>query len=201
MAVVRPAGLKAHQDPPGEGLQHLGGKARHHVGLVDRRGDARLGGGLHHGKGGIAPGADDGIGPEFPEDGSGLPGGPHQVIDGDEVVADLPGRKGAVETGNMDGPEFIPGLGHKILLQSPVGTHEKDLRPGFLPPQQLGQGNRRVHMPRRAAAGEDDALQFSAHGAFRLSKCRYPDFPGFICRETDSTTPISTSWMQRAVPP
>ena len=29
----------------------------------------------------------------------------------------------------------------------------------------------------------------------------YPEFPGFICRETDSTTPISTSWMQRAVPP
>ena len=67
--------------------------------------------------------------------------------------------------------------------------------------RRLGQGNRWVHMPRRAAAGEDDALQFSAHGAFRLSKCRYPDFPGFICRETDSTTPISTSWMQRAVPP
>ena len=29
----------------------------------------------------------------------------------------------------------------------------------------------------------------------------YPALVGFICRDTDSTMPISASWMERAVPP
>ena len=35
--------------------------------------------------------------------------------------------------------------------------------------QELRQGHCWVHMPRRAAAGKDDALQFSVHGDARLS--------------------------------
>ena len=29
----------------------------------------------------------------------------------------------------------------------------------------------------------------------------YPALVGFICRDTDSTIPISANWMERAVPP
>ncbi len=163
VAVVLPAGLEAHHDPVREGLQHLGGEAGDHVGLVDRRGDAGLGGGLHHGEAGVAAGADDHVRRKRPQDGPGLPGGPHQIPHGDQVVPDLPGLQGPVEAGDVDRAEVVARLGDQVLFQSPLRPHEQELRLRVLFAHQLGQSDGGIHMPRRAAAGEDHALELFSH--------------------------------------
>ena len=190
MLVVLAAGLKAHHDPVREGLQHLRGQSGHHVGLVDRRGDARLGGGLHHRKAGVAAGADDHVRPEIPQNGPGLPGCPHQIADGDQVVFDLLRLEGAVEAGDVDGAEIISRLGDQVLFQSPLCAHKQKRCIRVLFRHQLRQGDGRVHMPRRAAAGEDDALQCLFH--IVPSLCQ-PALVGFICLDTLRTIPISAS--------
>ena len=119
-----PAGLEAHHDAVRVSFQHLGSKARNGVGLVDRRGNPRLGGGLYQRVAGIASGAHHRVGPKGPEDGPGLPGSPDEVAQGNEVVLDLRGLEGAVEAGNMDGLKVVARLGHQILFQAPLRAHE-----------------------------------------------------------------------------
>ena len=170
MAVVLAAFLKAHHHPPGIGLQHLGGKAGDHVGLVDRRGDAGLGRRLHQGIAGVAAGAHHHVRAKVPQDGPGLVGGPHQISHGDQVVPDLLGTEGTVEAGDVDRPERVSRLWHQIFFQSPLRAHEQNLGFGVFPLHQLRQGDGRIHMPRRAAAGEDDTMQFGF-----THKSRLPD--------------------------
>ena len=123
-AVVPPAGLEAHHDAVRVVFQHLGGEAGDGVGLVDRRGDFHPGGGLHQRIAGVAPGAHHGVGPEGPEDGFRLAGGPDEVAHGDEIVLDFGGLEGAVKAGDVDGLEVIARLGNQVLLQTPFRADE-----------------------------------------------------------------------------
>ena len=159
VAVVLPAGLKPHHDPVREGLQHLRGEAGHHVGLVNGRGDPRLGSGLHHREAGVSPRSDDHVRPELPQNGPGLSGRPKEVPHRDQVVPDLPRLEGPVEAGDVDGAEVVSRLGDQVLLQSPLRSHEQKFCLRVLFAHQLGQRDSRVHVPGRAAAGEDHLLQ------------------------------------------
>ena len=58
----------------------------------------------------------------------------------------------------MDGAEIIARVGNQILFQSPVRPDEEEPGLRILPVHQLGQGDGRIHMARRAAAGKEDAL-------------------------------------------
>ena len=158
-----PAGLEAHHDPVGVGLQQLRRKARHHVGLMHRRGDARFGGGLHHGEAGVASRAHHHVRAERAQNGPGLRRRAGQVIEGDQIMADLRGLHRAVEAGDMDGLEVVARLGDQVLFQSPVRSHEQKLGLRVLFRHELGQGNGGIHMPRRAAAGEQHPLQGFGH--------------------------------------
>ena len=120
------------------------------------------------------------------------------LADGDKVVFDLFGLEGAVEAGDVDGAEIISRLGDQVLFQSPLCAHKQKRCIRVLFRHQLRQGDGRVHMPRRAAAGEDDVLQCLFH--IVPSLCQ-PALVGFICLETLRTIPISASWMESAVPP
>ena len=56
MMIMLPAGFKSHQDTISIGLQHPGGQARRHIGLMYRRGNPCLGCRLHNGKAGVSAG-------------------------------------------------------------------------------------------------------------------------------------------------
>ena len=172
--VVPAAGLKAHQNPVGVGLQHLRGQPRHHVGLVDYRWNPGLGGGFHHGIAGVAAGADHRVRRKLPQNCPGLPGGPQKVADRDQIVPDLPGLKGAVKAGDVDGAEVVPRLGDQLLLQPPLRSHKEELRLRVLIAHQLRQRNSRVHMPCRSPAGKDDPFQILRQGSHPLSKTAFP---------------------------
>ena len=175
VAVKGPAGLKAHHDPVCVGFQHPGGEAGDHIGLVDRRGDPGLGRRLHHRVAGVAAGTDDGPGLKFLQNGPGLVRGPHQIGRGNEVMPDLRRTHGAVEAGNMDRLKGVTCLGHQVLFQAPLRSHEQKLCLRIPLPQKLGQGDGGVHMPRRAAAGKDPAVWIS------LQCCHVSrSFPGAI---------------------
>ncbi|MPM81723.1 hypothetical protein SDC9_128780 [bioreactor metagenome] len=83
MAILPPALLKTNHDPVGKGLQQPGGQPRDHIGLVDGGGDSQLCRRLHHGKTGIAPGADNHLGAKFPQNAPRLPGRPKVISYGD----------------------------------------------------------------------------------------------------------------------
>ena len=165
-----PAGLKAHQDPVRKGLQHLRGQPRHHVGLMNHRGDASPGGGLHHGVAGIAAGADHRVRRELPQNSPGLPRRPQEVAHGDQIVPDLPGLEGAVKAGDMDGAEVVSRLGDQVLLQPPLRAHKQKRGLRVLPAHQLRQSDGRIHMPRRTAAGKNDPFQVLRQGRHPLSQ-------------------------------
>ena len=61
-------------------------------------------------------------------------------------------------SGDVDGAEVVSRLGDQVLLQAPLRSHKQKLRLRVLLMHQLGQGDGGIHMARRAAAGEDDAL-------------------------------------------
>ena len=187
MLIVLAALLKAHHDAIGKGFQHFRGQAGHHIGFMHCRGNASLGRRLYHGVAGIAAGTDDHIRPKLLQNRLRLTGSPHQIIERTQIVLDLLGLEGAMEAGNMHGAESIACLGHQILFQSPLRTHKQKFRPRVLFGDLLGQRNGRVDMARRAAAGEDHAVQFLFHmpllitllwqassGGTRTAQCPFP---------------------------
>ena len=109
----------------------------------------------------------------------------------------------------MDRAEIVARLGHQVLFQSPLRAYKEKFCICVLLVHQLRQGNGGIHMTRRTAAGKNDPFQFSFHlinlissaDAKEIILIRHPAFVGFICRDTDSTIPISASCMDRAVPP
>ena len=191
MAIVPAALLKAHHDAVGAALQHFGGEAGDHVGLVDCRGDAHTGGALDHRIAGIAAGAHHQIRAEVPEDGPGPAVGFGQHGQGEQVVGQAAVTQGALEASHGDAPEGVAGLFHQVPLHAVGGAHKQPLPLGILLLHIACQGQGGVHMARRAAAGKN-------HFHERAS---YPFSGAGICRETLSTMPISASWHSRAVPP
>ena len=167
--VMLPAGFKPHHDPPGEGLQQLRGQPRHGIGLVDSRGDAQFGGSLHGGVAGVAAGTDDHVRPELPQNGLGLRRGADHIEQGHQVMPDLGRLEGPVKAGNVNGAEVVSRLGDQVLFQAPLRPHKQDFHVRVLLRQQLGHGDGRIHMARRAAAGKDHPVNALFHhtGSFR----------------------------------
>ena len=161
--VVLAAGFKAYHDPPGVRLQQLRGQSRHGVGLMDRRGDAHFGGGLHGGIAGVAAGADHRVRSKLLQNSPGLCRGADHIVEGHQIVLDLRRLEGAVKAGDVNGTEFVSRLGDQVLFQATLRPHEQyfDLR--VLLRHQLRHGNSRVHMARRAAAGEDHPVNALFH--------------------------------------
>ena len=163
VAVLLPARLHADHDPVGEPLQQTGGQPRDHVGLVDGCGDARLGRCLDHGEAGVASRADDQLGLEPAQDAPGLVRRPEVIPHGDQVVPDLRRFERAVQAGDVDRLKGVSRLGDQILFQSPLRAHEQDLRLRRPVQHELSHRQRRVHVSRRPAAGEDHPLGCFSH--------------------------------------
>ena len=157
--IVLAAGLKAHHNPVRVGFQHFRGQPRHGIGLVDRRGNARLGGGLYHGVAGVAAGTHHHIRLKLPENRPGLMGRPDQVPGGNQVVTNLLWTKGAVKVGDVNGLERIARLGNQVFFQTALRPYKQKLNLRVLLMQQLGQRNGGVHMSRCAAAGKQNPPQ------------------------------------------
>ncbi len=115
---------------------------------MDGGGDAPVGGLVDHREGGVAPGAHHQVWPELVQDGLGLLFGPAQIHQSAQIVDNLGGGKGAVEVGDGHCPDLI------ALLHAPVRPHKEDAAAGVLLLKDTGQGHRRVHMSRGAAAGK-----------------------------------------------
>ena len=153
--IVLAALLEAHHDAPGIALQHFSGETGDHVGLVDCRGDALLGGVFHHGIAGVAAGTHHQIGAEIPEDGTGSGSGQRQIFKAFHVVGDARRGQGPLEAGDLDGAEVVPRLFDESPLHATGRSHEQhpQIRMPLL--HIARQRQRRVHMARRAAAGKD----------------------------------------------
>ena len=147
--------LEAHHDAPGIVLQHFGGETGDHVGLVDCRGDALLGGVFHHGIAGVAAGTHHQIGVEVPEDGTGSGAGQRQIFKAFHVVGDARRGQGPLKAGDLDGTEVVPRLFDESPFHTTGRSHEQhpQIRMPLL--HIARQRQRRVHMARRAAAGKD----------------------------------------------
>ena len=154
-AIVLAALLKAHHDAVGGALQHFGGEARDHVGLVDRRGDAHAGGAFYHRIAGIAAGAHHQIGTEITENGPGTAAGPGQHGQGVQVVPQAAVAQGALKAAHGNAPEGVARLFHQVALHTVGSAHKQ--KPGFgvLLPHVSGQSQGGVHMARRSAAGKN----------------------------------------------
>ena len=201
MAVVLAAFLKAHHHAPGIGLQHLGGEAGDHVGLVDRRGDAGL----------AAPSPGDSWRSRrcppprpggSPQDGPGSWGRISMATETRLCQVAWDGRNSGSWRCGPSGRGILPLA--PGLFPVPARAHEQNLGFGVFLLQPAAPGRGRVHMARRAAAGEDDTMQFGFTHKSRSRTGSKADgyLPCvFVCLDTDSTIPISASWMDKAVPP
>ena len=146
--------LKAHHDLVHILGQHLGGQAGLRIGLVDGGRNAPAGGLPHHGVGGVAAGAYHQIGPEFVQNGPGLPLGAAQVLERRQVMFDRRAAEGAVKAGDGDRLDRIALPGHQRGLHTAVGAHKEHL--GILPlAEHPRQGDRRIDMACGAAAGKE----------------------------------------------
>ncbi len=68
-----------------------------------------------------------------------------------------------MKAGDVDGAEVVSRLGDQVLFQSPLRSHEQNFCLRVLLRHQLRHGDSRVHMARRAAAGEDHPVNALFH--------------------------------------
>ena len=115
--------------------------------LLRRRPDHRIAG--------VAPGAHHQVRRKVLQNGPGLGRGQGQVLQGDQVVPDLPGLQRAVEAGDLHRPEGPASLLDELPLDPPPGPYKEDLAVRLPRPDQARQRQRRIHMPRGPPAGED----------------------------------------------
>ena len=155
MGIVLPGVLKAHHDPVHHLGEHLGGEAGNCVGLVDGGGDTpprRL---LDHGIGGVAAGAHHQVGPEFIQNGPGLPPRLGQRNHGHDIVLDVLPFPGPVDGVHVDGAQLIALMGHQRPLHPVVRSGEENLAALMPELEEPGQRDGRIDMPRGTAAGKE----------------------------------------------
>ena len=172
--VKRPALLKAHHNARGVLFQHFCGQPRDHVGLVYRRGDAPQGGVFYHGIACVASGAHHQVrrkllenGPRLAPQSQHFPGALAVVPDG------LPAHR-PLQAAHGNAPIVVARLGHQVPLNALRRSHKENLHRRVLFPHIARQGQGRVHMARRAAAGKDNFHRF-----LLLSAPGGRDLPGY----------------------
>ena len=153
--VVIPAVLKPHHNNVGEVLQHPRGQTGHHVALVHRRGDPRLGGSLHHGIAGVAAGAHHQIGLELPQDGARLPPGGRQHPQSVQVVAYALAVQLPLEAADLHGGVVVPRLRRQLPFHAGGRAHEQHGGVRLLLPHIARQCDGGVHVSCGAAAGKN----------------------------------------------
>ena len=169
-AVGLPAGREPDHNPVRVGFQQFCRQAGFQIGLVYRRGDVPFRGGFHGGITRVTARSDHHIRLKLPENGPGLMGRAQEIDRRNQVVPDFFRRERAVKTGDMDHPEGIARLFNQIPFQTPVRAHKQKFRVRIFPGNPFRQRNRRIHMTRRAAAGEQYPVQLLFQRNHPLSK-------------------------------
>ena len=155
MLIVYAALLKPHHNAGGMLFQHPGGKARDHICLMHRRGDALQGGILYHRIAGVAAGAHHQVRRELPQNCLGPAAQSQKLHSAFGVMAQAVQVHRPLKAAHLDAPVVIARLGHQAALNAVRGTHKQNLHRGVLLAHIAGQSQGRIYMARRAAAGKN----------------------------------------------
>ena len=110
---------------------------------------------LDHGIGGVAAGAHHQVGPEFIQNGPGLPPRLGQRNHGHDIVLDVLPFPGPVDGVHVDGAQLIALMGHQRPLHPVVRSGEENLAALMPELEEPGQRDGRIDMPRGTAAGKE----------------------------------------------
>ena len=116
---------------------------------------AHFASGVQSREAGIAPGADDHMGPKLPED---LPAGfgcLAHTVHGVKVLPESFQILFSAQAGPGKGPQLIARLGHQLFFHVALGTDKQDLAVRMPPPHFPRNGNGGVDVSGGSAAGKD----------------------------------------------
>ena len=178
--------------------QLLDGDAGHGIDLQHGGLDTALGRCIDHGKAGIAAGAHDDVGFQFPNDLFAALNGLPRVHQRLGILHHTADALAAGQTLQGEGINGIARTLHQFFFDVTGAAEKPDLGIGLLLFQIIGYGQSRVHV-----TGGTAACKNRAHGKspflFQTYGLSYCDTGSL--RETDSRIPTSPSRMSSAVPP